>query len=174
MKLRLKLILAFLLLSVVPLAGVIVYSFVNSQRAVRKALESEAQVMADEMGRRLEGVRNDLSRQMDRLSQLPFRSLLGGKGPRPELQKDPVFAELMKRMREEDVLFESLEFVRRTPGQSGTHASELTDHPSAGPQKPPPVEPPVVISLSRLFEWSGLRPPRAAVPPNSPIPGPEG
>ena len=79
MKLRLKLILAFLLLSVVPLAGVIVYSFVNSQRAVRQAVESEAQMMADEMGRRLEGVRNDLSRQMDRLSQLPFRSLLGGK-----------------------------------------------------------------------------------------------
>ena len=71
MKLRLKLILAFLLLSVVPLAGVIVYSFVNSQRAVRKAVESEAQMMADEMSRRLEGVRNYLSRQMDRLSQSP-------------------------------------------------------------------------------------------------------
>jgi len=89
MKLRLKLILAFLLLSVVPLAGVIVYSFINSQRAVRKALESEAQMTADEMGRR---------RQMDRLSQLPFRSFLGRKGPSPELQKDPVFAELMKSM----------------------------------------------------------------------------
>jgi len=61
MKLRLKLILAFLLLSVVPLAGVIVYSFINSQRAVRKALESEAQMTADEMGRRLEGVRNKLT-----------------------------------------------------------------------------------------------------------------
>ena len=87
MKLRLKLILAFLLLSVVPLAGVIVYSFVSSQRAVRRAVESEAQMMADEMGRRLEGVRNDLSRQVDRLSQLPFRSFLGGKGPSLELQK---------------------------------------------------------------------------------------
>jgi serine phosphatase RsbU (regulator of sigma subunit) len=173
MKLRLKLILAFLLLSVVPLAGVIVYSFVNSQRAVRKALESEAEMTADEMGRRLEGVRNDLSRQMDRLSQLPFRSFMGGKGPGPELQKDPVFAELMKRMRDEDVLFESLEFVRHTPGQPETQGSELRDHPSARPQKPPPVEPPVVIFLSRLFEWSGLRTPRAAVPPNSLVPGPE-
>jgi hypothetical protein len=150
MKLRLKLILAFLLLSVVPLAGVIVHSFINSQRAVRKALESEAQMTADEMGRRLEGVRNDLSRQMDRLSQLPFRSFLGRKGPSPELQKDPVFAELMKSMHEEDVLFESQEFVRRTPGQPETQGSELRDHPSARPQKPPPVEPPVVIFLSRL------------------------
>jgi serine phosphatase RsbU (regulator of sigma subunit) len=173
MKLRLKLILAFLLLSVVPLAGVIVYSFVNSQRAVRQAVESEAQMMADEMGRRLEGVRNDLSRQMDRLSQLPFRSLLGGKGPSPKLQKDPVFAELMKRMGEEDMPFESLEFVRRTPGHPETQGPEQGDHPSAKPQKAPPAEPPVVIFLSRLFEWSGLRPAKAAAPPNSPIPGPE-
>jgi serine phosphatase RsbU (regulator of sigma subunit) len=174
MKLRLKLILAFLLLSVVPLTGVIVYSFVNSERAVRQAVESEAQMMADEMGRRLEGVRNDLSRQMDRLSQLPFRSLLGGKGPSPELQKDPVFAELMKRMGEEDVLFESLEFVRRTPGHPEPRGRpEPGDHPSTKPQHTPPAEPPVVIFLSRLFERSGLRPPRAAAPPDLRTPGPE-
>ena len=173
MKLRLKLILAFLLLSVVPLTGVIVYSFVNSQRAVRQAVESEAQMMADEMGRRLEGVRNDLSRQMDRLSQLPFRSFMGRKGPRPELQKDPVFAELMKRLGEEDVLFESLEFVRRTPGPPEPAGSELRLHPSAKPQKAPPAEPPVVIFLSRLLERSGLRPPRTSAAPDSPIPGPE-
>jgi serine phosphatase RsbU (regulator of sigma subunit) len=172
MKLRLKLILAFLLLSVVPLTGVIVYSFVNSQRAVRQAVEAEAQMMADEMGRRLEGVRNDLSRQMDRLSQLPFRSFLSGKGS-PELQKDPVFVELMKRMGEEDVLFESLEFVRRTPGQPEPQGAEPRDHPSAKPQKAPPAEPPVVIFLSRLFERSGLRPPGAAAPPDSPAVGPE-
>jgi len=173
MKLRLKLILAFLLLSVVPLTGVIVYSFVNSERAVRQAVESEAQMMADEMGRRLEGVRNDLSRQMDRLSQLPFRSLLGGKGPSPELQKDPVFAELMKRMGEEDVLFESLEFVRRTPGHPEPRGPERGDHPSTRQQNAPPAEPPVVIFLSRLFERSGLRPPRAAAPPDLSTPGPE-
>ena len=82
MKLRLKLILAFLLLSVVPLTGVIVYSFVNSERAVRQAVESEAQMMADEMGRRLEGVRNDLSRQMDRLSiSFPFEAFSAEKDP---------------------------------------------------------------------------------------------
>jgi hypothetical protein len=91
MKLRLKLILAFLLLSVVPLSGAIVYSYLNSQRAVRQAVEAEGQVMADEMGRRLEGVRNDLSRQMDRLSQLPFRTFLG-KGP-VRFAEGPVFAD---------------------------------------------------------------------------------
>ena len=58
MKLRFKLILAFLLPSVVPLSGVIVYSYVNSQPAVRRAVESAAQMMADEMSLRLEGVRD--------------------------------------------------------------------------------------------------------------------
>ncbi len=167
MKLRFKLILAFLLLSVVPLSGVIVYSYINSQRAVRLAVETEAQMMADEMSRRLEGVRNDLSRQMDRLSQLPFRTILGEKGQKPDLQKDPVMAELMKRMGEEDVLFESLEFVRRPPGVQALQGAEPKERPWTRPHKEPQSEPPVVIFLSRLFERSGWRPPRptAAPPP---------
>jgi hypothetical protein len=57
MKLRLKLILAFLLLSVVPLSVVIVYSYLASQRVFRRAVEAEAQVLAEEMGRRMEVVR---------------------------------------------------------------------------------------------------------------------
>lgn len=171
MKLRFKLILAFLLLSVVPLSGVIVYSYLNSQRAVRLAVETEAQMMADEMSRRLEGVRNDLSRQMDRLSQLPFRTILGGKGPSPDLRKDPVVAELMKRMGEEDVLFESLEFVRHPPGAKELRRPEPKERPWSKPHKVPLSEPPMVIFLSRLFERSGLRPPMAA--PAPPPPGSE-
>ena len=168
MKLRFKLILAFLLLSVAPLSGVIVYSYINSQRAVRLAVETEAQMMADEMSRRLEGVRNDLSRQMDRLSQLPFRTILGEKGQKPDLQKDPVMAELMKRMGEEDVLFESLEFVRRPPGAKELRGPEPKERPWSTPHKGPLSEPPMVIFLSRLFERSGLRPPMAApAPPGS-------
>jgi len=171
MKLRLKLILAFLLLSVVPLSGVIVYSYINSQRAVRQAMETEAQLMADEMSRRLEGVRNDLSRQMDRLSQLPFRTILRGKGPSPDLQKDPAMAELMKRMGEEDVLFESLEFVRSPPGTQELQRPQPKERPWARPHKPPSTEPPVVIFLSRLLERSGWQPPRTA--PAMPPPGSE-
>jgi hypothetical protein len=53
----LKLILAFLLLSVVPLSVVIVYSYLASQRVFRRAVEAEAQVLAEEMGRRMEVVR---------------------------------------------------------------------------------------------------------------------
>ena len=67
----------------------------------------------------------------------------------------------MKRMGEEDVLFESLEFVRRPPGAPELQGAEPKEHPWARPQKEPPSEPPVVIFLSRLFERSGWRPPRA-------------
>lgn len=109
------------------------------------------------MGKRLEGVRNDLSRQMDRLSQLPFRKFLRGKGLDTDLRKDPVFTELMKRMGEEDVLFESLEFVRHPPAPPEPLGPELKAHRSAKPQQAAPSEPPMVIFLSRLFERNGLQ-----------------
>jgi hypothetical protein len=43
MKIRTQLVLAFLLLSVLPLTGIVLYSYSSSQRAVRKAVEAEAE-----------------------------------------------------------------------------------------------------------------------------------
>ncbi len=115
MKLRLKLILAFLLLSVVPLSVVIVYSYLASQRVFRRAVEAEAQVLAEEMGKRMEVVRQGLNRQVDRLSQLPFPRMIETKTRGFDLRQDPVFAEMMRRLGEEGLLVESLEFVPAQP-----------------------------------------------------------
>jgi hypothetical protein len=115
MKLRLKLILAFLLLSVVPLSVVIVYSYLASQRVFRQAVEAEAQVLTEEMGKRMEVVRQGLNRQVDRLSQLPFRRMVETKTRGFDLRQDPVFAEMMRRLGEEGLLVESLEFVPAQP-----------------------------------------------------------
>jgi hypothetical protein len=115
MKLRLKLILAFLLLSVVPLSVVIVYSYLASQRVFRRAVEAEAQVLAEEMGKRMEVVRQGLNRQVDRLSQLPFRRMIETKTRGFDLRQDPVFAEMMRRLGEGGLLVESLEFVPAQP-----------------------------------------------------------
>jgi hypothetical protein len=115
MKLRLKLILAFLLLSVVPLSVVIVYSYLASQRVFRRAVEAEAQVLAEEMGKRMEVVRQGLNLQVDRLSQLLFRRMIETKTRGFDLRQDPVFAEMMRRLGEEGLLVESLEFVPAQP-----------------------------------------------------------
>jgi serine phosphatase RsbU (regulator of sigma subunit) len=69
MKLRTQLILAFLLLSVVPLSGVTVYSYVASQRAFRRAVEAEAWALAEDMSSRLDAVAHELSGRIERMRQ---------------------------------------------------------------------------------------------------------
>jgi len=76
MKLRTQLIVAFLLVSVVPLTAVILYSYLTSERAFRKVVEAEAGVLAEEMGKRMEAVTGELRRRIDRLASLPFRKMM--------------------------------------------------------------------------------------------------
>lgn len=60
MKVRTQLSLAFLLLAVAPLAGIILYSYSASERAFRQAVQAEAQGLVDEVGERMVGVRGEL------------------------------------------------------------------------------------------------------------------
>ena len=53
MRVRTQLILAFLLLAVVPLTGIVFYSYLTSQRAFRQAVAAESTVLAEEIGDRL-------------------------------------------------------------------------------------------------------------------------
>ncbi|MCB1058335.1 MAG: HAMP domain-containing protein, partial [Acidobacteria bacterium] len=74
MKLRTQLLLAFLILSVLPLSVLVLYSFNSSQRAFRQAVEGEALVLADEMSERLESTKDDLEDavvSLGRLAMLP-------------------------------------------------------------------------------------------------------
>ncbi|MGH9456316.1 MAG: hypothetical protein ACRD2J_01590, partial [Thermoanaerobaculia bacterium] len=64
MKIRTQLILAFLLLSVLPLTGIVLYSYYSSQRALRAAELREAEQMAQEMDRRLAEVRREVGEQV--------------------------------------------------------------------------------------------------------------
>ena len=88
MKLRTRLILAFLLLAVVPLAGIVTYSYVTSLRAVRRTVEQEARELTADMNQRMEGIKGELERRVERLGRLPLGTLLrpapgddGGAGP---------------------------------------------------------------------------------------------
>jgi serine phosphatase RsbU (regulator of sigma subunit) len=69
MKLRTQLILAFLLLSVAPLSGVTVYSYVSSQRAFRRAVAVEGGALAEDMSSRLDAVAHELSGRIARMRQ---------------------------------------------------------------------------------------------------------
>jgi serine phosphatase RsbU (regulator of sigma subunit) len=67
MSLRTRLIIAFLLLSVVPLTAVTLLSYTSSVQAFESAAEKEAADSAADVGRRMEMITADLGRRMDRL-----------------------------------------------------------------------------------------------------------
>ena len=71
MSLRSKLITAFLLMAVVPLALVTVASYRTSVRAFRHAVEAEAASLAGDMGQRMEVVTSEIGRRVERVWDAP-------------------------------------------------------------------------------------------------------
>jgi serine phosphatase RsbU (regulator of sigma subunit) len=78
MSLRTRLIIAFLVLSVVPLSAVTLIWYVSSVRTFERAAEREANDTARDIGRRMEMVTANLGRRMDRLFDEAIGS--GGRG----------------------------------------------------------------------------------------------
>src|SRR5688572_8201638 len=67
MSLRTRLIIAFLLLSVVPLTAVTLFSYASSVNAVENAARREATEGAADISRRMELITADVGRRMDRI-----------------------------------------------------------------------------------------------------------
>jgi serine phosphatase RsbU (regulator of sigma subunit) len=67
MSLRLRLIVAFLLLSVVPLGAVTIYSYVSSYKALQTAATREADQLAAELSQRMQLVTTQLSERVEHL-----------------------------------------------------------------------------------------------------------
>ena len=67
MSVRTRLIVAFLVLSVLPLTAVTLYSYGSSVGAFRAAVASESDRMAMELQQRLDTVTADLGRQVGRV-----------------------------------------------------------------------------------------------------------
>jgi serine phosphatase RsbU (regulator of sigma subunit) len=78
MKIRTQLVLACFLLSILPLAGIVLYSYQSSRKALEGAYRNEAARMARQMDRRLGAIRNDLEQRLAELTALPLQSLPGG------------------------------------------------------------------------------------------------
>jgi serine phosphatase RsbU (regulator of sigma subunit) len=83
MSLRARLIVAFLLLSVVPLSAVTLFSYISSVRAFERAAQREATQSATDVSRRMEMITADVGRRMDRLF------VAGSSSPGSPFQPDP-------------------------------------------------------------------------------------
>ena len=71
MSLRLRLIVAFFVLSVVPLGAVTIYTYSNNVSAVRDAAAREADLLAGELTQRMQLVTAQLSERVEHLMDLP-------------------------------------------------------------------------------------------------------
>jgi serine phosphatase RsbU (regulator of sigma subunit) len=119
---RSQLILAFLILAVVPLAGIVSYSYLTSQESFRRAVEVEARGLAEEMSERLETVREDLRSHLDSVARLPAQPLLPSGLESGEATE--VYADLMAQMGELASLADWLEFVPAPADSTGSAAVE--------------------------------------------------
>jgi serine phosphatase RsbU (regulator of sigma subunit) len=71
MRLRTQLAIAFFLLAVLPLSGLTLYTYLGSQRAIRRAVQAEAGVLATEMSTRVELVADELGQRLKAMRNRP-------------------------------------------------------------------------------------------------------
>jgi serine phosphatase RsbU (regulator of sigma subunit) len=71
MNLRIRLIVAFFLLSIVPLGTVTLYTYASNAAAMREAAGREAQLLAGELTDRMKLVMAQLSQQFEQLMEIP-------------------------------------------------------------------------------------------------------
>lgn len=126
MKIRTQLTAAFFLLAVLPLAGIVLYTYLSSRAAVRRTVEAEADAMTREMSTRMASVNEDLARRVERLGELPLGSRLERASTPAEVAALEV--EMARVMGDSAGLVRSFEFVPVPPEP---------------PQPPVPPVPPV-------------------------------
>lgn len=78
MSLRLRLIVAFFLFSVVPLAAVTFYSYTSNVRALQVAAQHETEMLTSELTQRMQVVTSQISDRVQRLMDMPVATSTAG------------------------------------------------------------------------------------------------
>ncbi|HEX9941490.1 MAG TPA: SpoIIE family protein phosphatase [Thermoanaerobaculia bacterium] len=147
MKIRTQLSLAFLLLAVVPLTGIVLYSYYSSLRAVRQATETEARSLTREMDGRMAMIRNDLGRGVERIGDVPMQALLSAARSKQEGRADPLLNRMVLGFGEAAPFIQSLEFIPQPPPARAPTSEGAPPGTSATPAAPVPPPPPGVKVL---------------------------
>ena len=152
MSLRTRLIVAFLLLSVVPLTAVTLFSYVSSVNAVENAARREASEGAADISRRMELITADVGRRMDRMFGFEYSS------PAAAATAGNMHERVAPALGDAAALVEKVEFEP---------AEDPDPNPNAHPDVPVPPTPPGVPPALRSG-GGGPKPPKVVVqvPPN--------
>jgi serine phosphatase RsbU (regulator of sigma subunit) len=154
MKIRTQIILALFLLAVVPLAGIVFYSYVSSRQAVREAVEQDAAELTREMEERVAEIGSDLNRRVERVGAMPvWRSLAA-----ETAERDSAVGMMLSELGDVAPLLRSLEFVpAEAPPAEPAPPAEEAARTLIVPAPPPPdtgrrPPKPWVIDFSRAVE----------------------
>ena len=169
MSLRTRLIIAFLLLSVVPMSAMTFISYRSSVRTFESAARREASQSAIDIGRRMERITADVGRRMDRMF-IAQAQPTGGTGQAPTVRD-----RVAPMLGETASLVDRVEFHPMTPPAPPAAASPPNEPyppppPWAGPDgrggfRPPfPEGDPRGRGRGRGGPWTG-GPPAPPVPP---------
>ncbi len=160
MTLRTKLIIAFLLMSVLPLSGIVLYSYFTSLRAFERAVESESREMTEQIGQRMDRLKREFHRRIEDDWAVPF----------VEMARDDAAGvphQRMMKLLERDVAaavpwLDSLEWVPE-PAQAPPAPPGPGARPS--PESAPMVEENIAVVATAAGEaWSADLPSSADTP----------
>jgi serine phosphatase RsbU (regulator of sigma subunit) len=145
MNIRTKLLLAFLALAVVPMAVIVLFGYVSSERAVRQAVAKEASLMTADMSSRLAEVRNEMQERVERVGSLPFITLANEEAQLEsdaEQSRQMFFGALVGELGESADLLERLEFV---PEEDPAAPSRPENAGGSNVVRSTPASPPTVV-----------------------------
>ena len=128
MKIRTQLVLICFLLAVLPLGGIVVYSYYASRRALESAYHAEAQQLSAQMDRRLGNIRDVLEQRLAEVSALPNL-------PNATNGQSPAVSNILMTMGDAASLVDSLEI------QPFVHRAMRIAHPVPGPAPAVPAPP---------------------------------
>ena len=144
MTLRIKLALLFLALAIIPLVGLVLYSYETSRRALRNSSETQALAMAEDLDRRMTNVRDGFEERFARLAGQPWVVEMPGEDtevPRPE-SRQALVQQMIQGLGESAQFLEALEFVPMAPAAPQAPTAPEANAPPAPPAVDAPPLPP--------------------------------
>ncbi|CAN5838839.1 hypothetical protein BH18ACI5_BH18ACI5_23290 [soil metagenome] len=151
MSLRSRLIIAFLLLSVLPLTAVTLLSYKSSADAVERVAQREATERAAEVSGRMDAITADLGQKMDRIFVAS-----GTSGDQLDVDPQKVRATVAPLLGATAALVDRVEFRRVMPphAPSAPAAVPAPGEPPAppAPEAPPAPAPVMVIDVAKIVE----------------------
>jgi serine phosphatase RsbU (regulator of sigma subunit) len=148
MRLGTKLILAFFLLSVLPLAGITLYFYQSSISVIRKAVEAESASITEQMNGRMAELRREIDARIQRLATFNFNELMALKDSKVDSNSNPSMAKLMSEIGDLLPYLDSIQFNRRNPPRGSSSPRPMPPSRAASVPLDRPEPQQLLIQLS--------------------------